>query len=308
MKKLCLLFVLLFAMPVAFADPSLYCAFDDSLVCADGEIPLLSTGVSFEEGLFGSGVRIDTGDVLSYATLGNFDKTVGTVMMWVKTDWSGGDGSEIRYFFSYVDNGYSTDALRIRKGDGPSSPDWAGIAYYESGGPDRGSIYYLDETIWQADTWYHIAATWDASVGMMKFYIDGVVVESRAVKLGTPMSLDPMTDEILIGTTYMYSFHDYPERRLQGVMDELYVYEYVLTDEEIFEAAQPVSDEDGDGVSDEEDFCSGTVGEALSRGCSCEQILDYKPGKNKGELKHGCSQGTIDIFTTLSGWAHRLFG
>ena len=66
-------------------------------------------------------------------------------------------------------------------------------------------------------------------------------------------------------------------------------------------------DEDNDGVPDEEDKCLNTEGEQIVYGCSCEQILDLKPGKNKGEMKHGCSKGTIKVFTKKIGWAKDLF-
>lgn len=38
-------------------------------------------------------------------------------------------------------------------------------------------------------------------------------------------------------------------------------------------------------------------------GCSCEQILEYKPGKNVGELKSGCSRGTIENWISEFGWS-----
>ena len=37
-------------------------------------------------------------------------------------------------------------------------------------------------------------------------------------------------------------------------------------------------------------------------GCSCKQILVCKPGANNGELAHGCSPGTMGIWTTQKGW------
>ena len=42
-------------------------------------------------------------------------------------------------------------------------------------------------------------------------------------------------------------------------------------------------------------------------GCSCEQILFCKPGENKGEVKHGCSQGTMDIFIQKTAWSTECF-
>ena len=95
-----------------------------------------------------------------------------------------------------------------------------------------------------------------------------------------------------------------------------------------------ITDSDGDGIVDEEDMCSETVlpelhelrpnhyadidgdgifevntGSAkkpvivdseftleITQGCGCSQILDLKPGKNKGEGKFGCTKGTMQNF------------
>ena len=42
-------------------------------------------------------------------------------------------------------------------------------------------------------------------------------------------------------------------------------------------------------------------------GCNCYQILECKPGKNKGEYKHGCSEGTMNVFTNKLGWFNDCF-
>ena len=60
-------------------------------------------------------------------------------------------------------------------------------------------------------------------------------------------------------------------------------------------------DEDDDGIPDSEDKCPNTIGAQIIYGCSCEQILVFKPGKNNGELKNECSKGTINVFTKNIG-------
>jgi len=40
-------------------------------------------------------------------------------------------------------------------------------------------------------------------------------------------------------------------------------------------------------------------------GCTCEQILDCKPGKNEGEYKYGCTEGTIRTWIKQRGWAKK---
>ncbi|MEA3514211.1 MAG: PKD domain-containing protein [Nanoarchaeota archaeon] len=37
-------------------------------------------------------------------------------------------------------------------------------------------------------------------------------------------------------------------------------------------------------------------------GCTCEQILELKPGNVKGELLYGCSEGTMKIWIEQKGW------
>lgn len=66
-------------------------------------------------------------------------------------------------------------------------------------------------------------------------------------------------------------------------------------------------DADCDGIPNIEDKCPNTVGQQIVYGCSCKQILDLKPGKDKGQDKNGCSQGTIEVFTKKIGWAKGLF-
>ena len=62
-------------------------------------------------------------------------------------------------------------------------------------------------------------------------------------------------------------------------------------------------DSDGDGVNDAVDKCPDTTGLQEAYGCSCRQILDLKPGEDEGELKNGCSAGTIEVFKKQIGWA-----
>ncbi len=80
-------------------------------------------------------------------------------------------------------------------------------------------------------------------------------------------------------------------------------------------------DSDGDGFNDDVDKCPGTTmglgnivpsqslkpnhsgDDTVIYGCDCEQILACKPGYDRGEYKHGCSPGTINVWTSQTGWA-----
>ena len=68
-----------------------------------------------------------------------------------------------------------------------------------------------------------------------------------------------------------------------------------------------VFDKDNDGILDEDDECPNTVEEQIIYGCSCNQILDLKPGEDTATNRDGCSQGVIDVFTDAKGWAKDLF-
>ncbi len=63
-------------------------------------------------------------------------------------------------------------------------------------------------------------------------------------------------------------------------------------------------DEDNDGVPNNEDKCPNTEEEQIIYGCSCNQILELKPGKDKSSK---CSPGIIKVFTKGIGWAKDLF-
>jgi len=52
-----------------------------------------------------------------------------------------------------------------------------------------------------------------------------------------------------------------------------------------------------DGISDSEYSLTDTFG------CSCQQILDIKPGKNLGETMFGCNADTMDIWIEQINWA-----
>ena len=80
-------------------------------------------------------------------------------------------------------------------------------------------------------------------------------------------------------------------------------------------------DADNDGFNEctGADKCFGTVlpgtaptdslkpnnkgGSSTWMGCSCDQILECKPGADTGEYKYGCTPGTINVWTKQNGWA-----
>jgi hypothetical protein len=81
------------------------------------------------------------------------------------------------------------------------------------------------------------------------------------------------------------------------------------------------TDADLDGIPDTIDKCADTVAwfaseglrpnhydssnmdYAATYGCGCDQILFCKPGANNGEYKFGCTEGTMNVWATQTGWS-----
>ena len=117
-------------------------------------------------------------------------------------------------------------------------------------------------------------------------------------------------------------FRDCPENQCEGVNLLTYPedgydiceagkiieeYSCELLSSEYNEECALAHDSDSDGVLDEEDKCSNTVGEQLIYGCSCDQILELKPGEDTATNRQGCSNGILNVFENAIGWAKDLF-
>ena len=85
------------------ANDLLVLHFDNSLTGENGEIPAQSSGVTFAPGVSGQGVQVDSGDLLKYATTGNFNAPAGSIEFWIKPMWNGSD-TTTRSFFSVGNN------------------------------------------------------------------------------------------------------------------------------------------------------------------------------------------------------------
>lgn len=68
------------------------------------------------------------------------------------------------------------------------------------------------------------------------------------------------------------------------------------------------ADIDGDGYFESvEKKDDSPVDDAIpfteTGGCSCTEILDAKPGEDKGEIKQGCTKDTLDTWIKQKDWA-----
>ncbi len=151
---------------------------------------------------------------------------------------------------------------------------------------------------WAKNQWNHVVLTYDGS--KQKLYLNGNKVDEKD-QIGTTI-VNNM--DLTIGTRFFNgNFADY----YPGLVDEFGIWNRALTQEEVTQLwnnGDGVNlneiDEDNDGIPDDEDKCLDTEGEQIVYGCSCEQILDLKPGKDKNA---DCSPGIIKVFTKNIGWA-----
>jgi len=162
----------------------------------------------------------------------------------------GGRGHTI---FRKVVGGYEDKQLRINDTEEASFYVW---------GATHPSLYAGEGTT-PLNTWTHIAATYNGSIA--KIYINGVLMNSMSASGDVGDSYSKL---------YIGGDPDHPpyERWLHGAIDEIRIYNRVLSDEEISDlSCTPIMpenctngfDDDCDGLADgEDDDCGGYSGTA----------------------------------------------
>jgi hypothetical protein len=163
------------------ADTSLLLHFNQSLAGAAGETPSLAMGESYTAGRLADAVQW-TGGRLQYSLTDNVNAAAGTVEFWLKPSWSPNQGN---YRFFQIGNAFNNSMLIgvdgannlrfIQWGDDPATPA------IETG-VERGVGWGISN--WTANTWRHVAATWDRASGVMALYVDGQPV-GTAPTVGT---------------------------------------------------------------------------------------------------------------------------
>jgi len=190
----------------ADADTTLLLAFEGN-AAADDKKPTAETGVAYEPGVVGKGVRLAAGCDLRYESAGIVDPKAGSIEFWLKPDWNG-DEKKGRVFFqagAAFDNGLTiqidgANNLRlIVWGDNPATA--AVETNFERGVGVSGAD-------WKRGEWHHVAATWADSGQTLALYIDGIPTTTaegvkwlglgRDFRIGA--SADATFDELRIST------------------------------------------------------------------------------------------------------------
>lgn len=107
----------------------------------------------------------------------------GTLEMWIKPHWSSGDGEERQIFYakSYMHHLHSR-LRQLANGDLEFTIADADGVYHTIAGP--GGL--------QAETWHHLAVTWDYPRAQLQLFVDGVRVAAEGPGAREwPWTLDP---------------------------------------------------------------------------------------------------------------------
>jgi hypothetical protein len=131
--------------------------------------------------------------------------------------------------------------LGSKSGDGDSSNPFvsfggacdvgSGFALnYNSTGPSlitcSDDLYTGEGDYWSLDTWYHMVGTYDES-GTMTLYVDGSSIGTTTASLDTSASYDHIG--VGVDTWWSSTYH----WLCDGLVDEVKVYDYALTDAEV---------------------------------------------------------------------------
>lgn len=180
--------------------------------------PSRKAGVNYVQGRSGLGVAIAKETRLGYAANNNINPSAGTILMWVKPNWSAGDDfdQQSRAFFDAGNwNQNNSDIyLQYRKIESGLGVTFDPVS--------RGS-FTGEKLDWQAGQWHHLALTWDVRKGF-KLYADGRLYLSKDVSWVAALVSREMA--LGIGSSFMGNAID-------AVIDEFYIYDRSLTGLEI---------------------------------------------------------------------------
>lgn len=171
------------------------------------------------EGKFGKALDLkyspESTGTIRFEGLDNYDPQRGTFEMWFKPSWSPSDQINAPLVFIYGPSSRKTGFLLQKY---RNRPELMFYVYNETRQPDQGPPVSLpipsDEL--KANTWYHIAFTWDGEAGVIQVFLDGVLRARReSVLLG-----ETVADYITLGAL--------GNERAAALIDEVRISDRVL--------------------------------------------------------------------------------
>jgi hypothetical protein len=120
---------------------------------------------TFVPGPVGSAVRLDTARPVFHPTVGRLAPDTGTIELWLRPDWNGGDGEE----HAILSAGLLLHLLKTTSGH------LGAVVVSEH--LDATSVAATDVASWRSGDWYHVAVTWKEH-GALELFIDGALAAS----------------------------------------------------------------------------------------------------------------------------------
>ncbi|TKJ37661.1 MAG: hypothetical protein CEE38_06205 [Planctomycetes bacterium B3_Pla] len=188
-----------------------------------GNTGALEGGAQWTGGKLDGGVYLDGQD--DYIEIPNIISEVGTMSFWFKPDWDGSDPADYRLFDASLGGIY----FFISKGADHAdiNPEDFGFYFEDATDADYQGIEIDPAGVILADTWFHVAVTWEFNGGPAILYINGEEV-SRADTLGPLPALHANPRFGLQTIDYIASANG-----ATGVIDDIMIYEIALAPAEI---------------------------------------------------------------------------
>ena len=204
---------------------------------------------TYDRGAVGRAIRFDgVDDALAVEHAGNlgFDMDTDSFSLAFYVKWNGGAGDRT----IMQDRWGGNTSVSHSTGFNGSRDEFASDSWYSGSGTN----FYVDAPKSAfVDQWRHVAITFDANSGVKSLYVDGYLVDQSA----RPNELydDPNNTHLTIGAYWdasnnLINFFD-------GLLDELRIYNRVLTETEIDELVhlKPCpADTNGDGFINGDDY------------------------------------------------------
>lgn len=165
---------------------------------------------------------LPTGPKLVSPSSGTFNAARGTISFWFKPNWNGSDvGGQVFFRQNGTNNFFGLHKM--------------GSQFYlyvtdTTGDPTRALRVGLAAAdtirLIKAGEWHHVAATWEAATGQLRFFFNGKEYASFASNLGTPM---------VFGPSGPFSIGSEPDdlRIIDSVLDDFRIFDTPKSAEEI---------------------------------------------------------------------------
>jgi len=192
-------------------------------VSGNGNNGTLNGGAKWTQGKYDGGVYLDGQD--DYIEIPNVISAAGTMEFWFKPDWDGSDPADYRLFDASLGGIYFFVSKGANHAD--INPEDFGFYLEDATDADYQGIEIDPAGVIFADTWFHVAVTWQFGGGPAILYIDGKEV-SRADTLGPLPALYANPRFGLQTIDYIPSANG-----AKGIIDEIAIFNRALAGEEI---------------------------------------------------------------------------